>query len=36
MSKNLIFETARFNQRNKSENESVGQYIIAQFHLIEN
>ena len=33
--KKLIFERARFNQRNQSENESVEQYITAPYHLIE-
>ena len=33
--KNLIFETARFNQRNQSEEESIEQYITALYHLVE-
>ena len=33
--KNLIFERARFNQRNQSEGESVEQYITALYHLVE-
>ena len=33
--KNLIFEIARFNQRNQSEGESIEQYITALYHHIE-
>ena len=33
--KNLIFGTARFNQRNQSEGELVEQYITALYHLVE-
>ena len=33
--KNLIFERARFNQRNQSEGESVEQYTTALYHLVE-
>ena len=33
--KNLIFETARFNQRNQGKGKSVEQYITALHHLVE-
>ena len=33
--KNLIFERARFNQRNQSEGKSIEQYITALYHLVE-
>ena len=33
--KNLIFETARFNQRSQSEGELIEQYITALYHLVE-
>ena len=33
--KNLIFERAKFNQRNQNEGETVEQYITALYHLVE-
>lgn len=35
MRKNITFERARFNRRNQSDGESIEQYIVALYTLVE-